>query len=417
MDSLEPQRRITIKKAKEEFFGRPWTDQEARVELKKIRRAIDRQKDIIQPESVGGFAKAAAGLLLGAAANSSEAVYTVFPTAELEAMADFLEDRLKHGPGQKLVSNGIPTPTYAVQQVPERMVWPHLNGRERSIWQCERQIYPNQGQVFFPQAPDDATYAITITGSVSYRYKTYGYPSGSSTREENFIVSGRADALHMTTLHPKYFSDDGYKDTGRFDHEHDWFRINNQAIDKFQLLDKNGRQDKWGLEADRRAHTYRLSLTNSQEPLVIAFEMDIDRYSYVDDPNFSFSGYFTVSVVAWVVDTRTIQPPDEVPVTDEEAAVTVEVAPEPRPPTRMPPETPEEFRDRWRRGIQRSSDDQRAILTEIAQGRQKQMDDLKAMELPPEMYEQYKTEIDNWTARQLARFTERGQADSGKTIG
>jgi hypothetical protein len=83
----------TFDNARQEFYGRNWSAEEARRELGKIRRALQHKDDLF------GGAEGTAGnalreLIHGFVVRSPESGYTVLPKAELESMADFLEHRI-----------------------------------------------------------------------------------------------------------------------------------------------------------------------------------------------------------------------------------------------------------------------------------------------------------------------------------
>lgn len=165
-------------------------------------------------------------------------------------------------------------------------------------WRRTETIFPNKGQTIFPDGPPGAIYEVTITGTIRYRFKVR-HPDIWSDRPQ-LTVTGSADAQYMTTLHPRFHSDDRYRDTGLFQESHDWLRINDRSISAYTVLDKNGRADRWGLAADRKAHIYRLHIRNLRDPLVIAFEADLNSWAN-GKADFSARGCFTVSVTASIL--------------------------------------------------------------------------------------------------------------------
>jgi len=153
-------------------------------------------------------------------------------------------------------------------------------------WECERRVFPNEGQIILPETPPGkVTYEITITGTIRYCWKTTPLCDWS----RKITARGRADALYNTT--DPY---EDYRDRGVFEERHEWFRINGDPIKPEQLVDKNGRRDQFGLAADRQKHIYRRRLADARE-LVMACEAEEG-----DTGSFSASGWFTVSVTAWV---------------------------------------------------------------------------------------------------------------------
>jgi hypothetical protein len=254
-------------------------------------------------------------------------------------------------------------------------------------------LYLDGREAFFPTALHDAGYEIVITGACKAQVIQNEF-------FHNYFWTVYVDALSRSF-------ENTYRNQGEAPRggRHDWLQINGHRFDGAVCL-----YDLEVLEADYDSHTFRFVVDQPWKPLIIALRMP----SHEEGMYYSkMEGNLTVTATSLPEGSLTLRrrrAEASKPKPKEEPAPTIEL-----PKPQRQPETDESYRDRWLRNVERSSDDMTAFLKRVHDGREKQLAQLAAMNLQPEsdMYQQYKSEIDNWTAKQIVQFTERKEGDNG----
>jgi hypothetical protein len=277
--------------------------------------------------------------------------------------------------GTELVIS-VPSTNATLDENPPR-VW-------RVAWRHTAEIRANQGQTIFPSAPIGAMFDITIEGTMQYRWKS-SYTSKPRT------VSGRADALFCTTPYRSY----NPEDTGKFDQPHEWFRIYDKPVKTHYLVDKNGRRDRFGLQADREAHCYRIRQPRGGEDLVIACEAEEG-----DAGTFTTWGSFRASVTAWILEKESEIFP----------APKTEPAQQPAPA----PPSPEEILEEQLRGDDIRARDFQRRLIEIARREQKALAEIDSLAISEESKQLYRDQAADFAAGEVERLL--GNKHNSKTV-
>lgn len=247
---------------------------------------------------------------------------------------------------------------------------------------------------WFPLPPYDAVYEIAIRGVCEFSVRAC---TGLISSETN---GAEADALRV-------------EESGWSAWQHDWLWINDHTLR--YLLDY---EDAEILEADYGSHTYRFRIHDPGKQLKVEFIVPgriEPRGSRGERRHYGVTGDLTVTVQALPPGALTSKQRRKVQKDAERRTQEQNnLASTPKPPEK-PPENDDSYRERWLRNVDRSSEDMTAFLERVHTGREKQLAQLAAMNLDPETdtYRQYKSEIDNWTAKQIMQFTERKGGDHG----